>query len=69
MVSSRLWKEPLSTLPLTVAYVQGEDGVQSLIQEDPLKKEMATTPVFLPGKSHGQSNLVWYGPWGHKEQT
>ena len=22
--------------------------------------------VFLPGKSHGQRNLVGYGPWGHK---
>ena len=26
----------------------------SLDWEDPLEKEMATTPVFLPGKSHGQ---------------
>ena len=25
------------------------------------------TPVFLPGKSHGQMNLVGYSPWGHKE--
>ena len=23
--------------------------------------------VFLPGKSHGQRNLVGYRPWGHKE--
>ena len=22
------------------------------------------TPVFLPGKSHGQSSLVGYSPWG-----
>ena len=28
--------------------------VQSLGGEDPLEKEMAATPVFLPGKSHGQ---------------
>ena len=33
----------------------------------PLEKEMATTPVFLPGKSHGQRSLVGYSPWGHKE--
>ena len=25
------------------------------------------TPVFLPGKSHGQGSLVYYTPWGHKE--
>ena len=28
---------------------------------------LATTPVFLPGKSHGQNRLVGYNPWGHKE--
>ena len=28
---------------------------------------MATTPVFLPGKFHGQRSLVSYSPWGHKE--
>ena len=25
------------------------------------------TPVFLPGKYHGQQSLVGYSPWGHKE--
>ena len=30
-----------------------ETQVWSLSQEDPLKEEMATTPVFLPGKPHG----------------
>ena len=25
---------------------------------------MASTPVFSPGKSHGQRSLVGYGPWG-----
>ena len=25
------------------------------------------TPVFLPGKSRGQSSLVGYSPWGCKE--
>ena len=28
---------------------------------------MATTPVFLPGKSHGQGSLAGYSPWGRKE--
>ena len=32
--------------------------VRSLGQEDPPEKEMATLPVFLPGKSHGQKILV-----------
>ena len=27
------------------------------------------TPVFLPGKSHGQRSLVGSSPWGHKRWT
>jgi len=25
------------------------------------------TPVFLPGKLHGERSLVDFSPWGHKE--
>ena len=32
-----------------------------------MKKEMATTLVFLPGKSHGQRTLAGCSPWGGKE--
>ena len=28
---------------------------------------MEPTPVFLPGKFHGQRSLVGYSPWGPKE--
>ena len=41
--------------------------VWSLVREDPLEKEMAPTPVLLPGKSHGRRSLVGYSPWGRKE--
>ena len=40
--------------------------VWSLGWEDPLEKGMQPTPVFLPGKSHGQRSLVSYSPWGHR---
>ena len=46
-----------------------ETCVQSLVGKDPLEKEMATTPVLLPGKSHGQRSLVGYSPWVAKSQT
>ena len=26
-----------------------------------------STPIFLPGESHGQRSLVGYSPWAHKE--
>ena len=35
-------------------------------RKSPLKRKWQSTPVFLPGKSHGQRNLVGYSPWGHK---
>ena len=44
-----------------------ETQVQSLGWEYPLEKEIAPTPVFLPGKSHGEKSLVGYSPWGCKE--
>ena len=41
--------------------------VPSLGREDPLEEEMATTPVFLPGESHGQRSLGGYSARGCKE--
>jgi len=46
-----------------------ETQVWSLGQEDLLEKETAITPVFLPGKSHGQRSLEGCSPWGHKESN
>ena len=31
------------------------------------RRQWHTTPVLLPGKSHGQRSLVGYSPWGHEE--
>ena len=45
------------------------EWVQSLGQEASLKKDRQPTPVFLPGKIHGQRSLVGYSPWGRKSQT
>ena len=41
--------------------------IQSLGQEDPLEEEIATPPVFLPEKSHGQRSLADYSPKSGKE--
>ena len=44
-----------------------ETRVQSLGQENPLEKGVATNPVFLPGESHRQKSLERNSPWGRKE--
>ena len=33
----------------------------------PWTRKWQPTPVFLPGKSHGQRSLVGYSPWGREE--
>ena len=31
------------------------------------RRKWQPTPIFLPGKFHGQRSLAGYTPWGHKE--
>ena len=33
----------------------------------PWTRKQQPTPVFSPGKFHGQRSLAGYSPWGHKE--
>ena len=42
-------------------------GFNLWVRKIPWNKKCQPTPVFLPGKSHGQRSLVGYSPWGHKE--
>ena len=44
-----------------------ETQVRSLGQEDPQRRKWQSTPVFLPGESHGRRSLVGYSPRGRKE--
>ena len=34
----------------------------SWVEKIPWRREWQATPVFLPGKSHGQRNLAGYSP-------
>ena len=47
--------------------VTQELWVRSQGGEDSLEQKWQPAPVFLPGKSQGQRNLVGYSPWGRKE--
>ena len=38
------------------------------VRKIPWRRKWQTTPVFLPGKPHGQRSLVGYSLWGHKER-
>ena len=42
-------------------------GLISGLGRSPGERNGNPPPVFLPGKSHGQRNLMGCSPWGHKE--
>ena len=42
-------------------------GFSFWVERIPWRRNWQPTPVLLPGKFHGQRNLVGYSPWGHKE--
>ena len=37
------------------------------VRKIPWKRKWQSTPVFLPGESHGQRSLADYSPWDHEE--
>ena len=39
------------------------------VRKIPWRREWQPTPVFLPGKSHGQRSLAGHSPWGRNSQT
>ena len=42
-------------------------GFNPWVRKIPWRREWQSTPVFLPGKSHGQRNLAGYTPPGRKD--
>ena len=45
----------------------GRHGFSPWVRKIPWRRRWPPTPVFLPGKSHGQRILEGYSPWGCKE--
>ena len=44
----------------------GEEQPNPRVGKIPWRRRWQPTPVFLPGKVHGQRNLAGYSPRGHK---
>ena len=75
------WTEELGRLQSTGSHRVGHDwsdlaaaaaqcgrpGFNPWVRKISWRRKWQPTPVFLPGKSHGQRNLVDYSPWGCKE--
>ena len=41
-------------------------GFDPWVRKIPWRRAWQPTPVFLPGKSHGQRSLTGHSPWGRK---
>ena len=42
-------------------------GFDPRVGKVPWRRKWQSTPIFLPGKSHGQRSLAGYSPWDHEE--
>ena len=60
-----LWASLVAQLVNNLSAVQCRDP--GWVGKIPWRRKWQTTPVSLPGKSHGQRNLVGCSPWHHKE--
>ena len=47
----------------------GDPGLIPGSGKIPWRRKWLPTPIFLPGKSHGQSRLVGHSPWGHNKSA
>ena len=46
---------------------KGDERLDPWVGRIPWSGKWHSTPVFLPGESHGQGSLVGHSPWGLKE--
>ena len=57
----------VKNLPASAGDAGDVGSIPGLVRKVLWRRKWQPTPVFLPGKSHGQRSLVDYSPWGHKE--
>ena len=64
--------------PVVLGFPGGSDSKESAcnvagsgfdlwVGKIPWRRAWQSTPIFLPGESHGQRSLAGYSPQGHKE--
>ena len=60
-------KPPLASQMVKNLFAKQETGFNPYVGKIPWRREWLPTPVFLPGKFHGQRSLTAYSLWGCKE--
>ena len=64
----KLWGFPAGSVVKNPPTNAGDMGLIPGL-EDPWRRKWQLTPVFSPGKLHGQRSLVGYNPWGRKRES
>ena len=64
--SNGRWASRVAQLVKDLPAVQ-ETRFNPWVGKIPWRRKWLSTPVFLPGESHGQRSLVGYSPCTHKE--
>ena len=59
------WGFPGSSAEKNLSAMQ-ETRLDPWVGKIPWRRKWQPTPLFLPGKSHGQRSLEGYSPWGRK---
>ena len=59
------WNHNFSTLQWYINYIHSVETLFRILTFPWARRKWQPTPVFLPGKSHGQR--AGYSPWGRKE--
>ena len=67
LVTLRFWDSPGGTSGKESACQCRRPGFNPWVRKIPWRRTWQPTPLFWPGKSHGQRSLVGYSPWGCKE--
>ena len=52
--------------PPSAGDIRDRCGFNPWVRKSPWRRKWRPTPVFLPGKPHGQRSLAGYSPWGHR---
>ena len=57
----------VKNMPACPTRAAGDSRFNPWVEKILWGRKQQPTPVFLPGKSHGQRSLEGYSPWGRKE--
>ena len=68
-IAHTLWGFPGGSAVKKLPPRAGDTGSIPGSGKIPWRRKWHPTPVFFPGKSHGQRSLAGYSPWGHKSRT